>query len=406
MRISKTGPYIIYMVTFSTLCSLASQTVMALNAWSLGYSTHSIYTVSELINYLPQNVFYAALQIVAALLIVRTLSLWKLFFLSCVFTIVGVMIGGFSQQMMSMIGNMAFPVLLVAQLLPYVPAVMILALVGRRRVSSSKVPDDEINPEENGAEVIADNVGKCRGRLKSFYARYWYVLDIILIIVILSCGTLNDPSGLIRYVCGLLNQKQVLFAMTFGCVFLMLPVGLCFVLLVLRVMGSWPEHMRKGLRLSSLQVFFILGLILYLLSPLIPMRPSGASTYFRGFAKYVESNADIVAIRSWLGTLDPNDCVVYHISNPHEGTKSSNPKYLEQAEWPEPIARVKPRHVVLSLYDKSHPKVQLNWGSGLLGSWGLVIGPDSMPTPESDISRYGEYRQEIHNGAYIWYGIE
>ena len=360
------------------------------------------------IRYLPQNVFYAVLQIVGAGLIIRTFSLWKLFFLSCVFTLVGIMIGGFRQQIMSMLGNLVFPALLVAQLLPYVPAVMMLALVGRRRVSFLRVPDDEITPEENEAEVIAENVSEKGGRLKSFYSRYWYIFDVVLIIVILSCGTLNDPSGLIWYVCGLLNQKPGLFAMTFGCVFLMLPVGLCFALLVLRVMGSWPEHMRKGFRLSMLQVFVIFGLILYLLLPLAlaPVRPSGASIYFSGFSKYAESNADIAAIRSWLNTLEPDDCVVYYVSNPREGTRRSRSKYLVQEEWPEPVAQVKPRHVNLSLYDDKHPMVEFTWGSGLMGSWGLVVSVERMPTPESDLTRHGEYIEELQKGAYIWYGLK
>ena len=56
--------------------------------------------------------------------------------------------------------------------------------------------------------------------------------------------------------------------------------------------------------------------------------------------------------------------------------------------------------------DDKHPKARLWWGSGFLGSWGLVVGHEEMETPESDLSRYGEYRQEIDKGAYIWYGIE
>jgi hypothetical protein len=346
------------------------------------------------------------LHVAAAGLIVRTLSLRKLFYLSCVFSVAGVLIGGFSRQMMTIFGSLAFPILLLAQLLPYVPAVIILALVGRKRVSLVHTLDIDGEPEESIAGDKARSMSETEGRLKSYYTRYWYVPDVVLIIVILSYGTLNDPSGSITYVCGLLNQKAILFAMTFYWVLLVVPAALCFAVLLLRILGSWPEHMKRGLRLSMLQVFAIFGLALYSLLPLVPIGPSGASTYFRGFTKYVESNADIVAIKSWLRTLEPDDCVVYHISNPREGTRSSNPKYLEQAEWPESIARVKPRTVVLSLYDDRHPEVRLSWGSGLLGSWGLVVSDESMPTPKSDLSPYGEFRQEIQKGAYIWYGIE
>jgi hypothetical protein len=404
MRIFRAAQYLVYVTAFSLWCSLASQTVMALSAWSWGHPLRFGYTVSDLPFHLPQHILLAVLQVTAAGLIMRSLSLRKLFCLSCFFTVIAVLIGGFSRQVTEMLGSLSLYVLLPTQLLPYVPSVMILALSGRKGGLSVPAPDASGQSRESPQDTATDGTKNTGDRLRRYYARYWYVLDVVLIGIVLLYGTLNDPSGLIWHVCGLLNRMSVPFAMGFIWVLLIVPIALCSFLLLLRILGSWPEHIERGHRLSMLQAFAISGLILYSLFSLLSIGPSRFSIYMRGFAKCVEHNADLAAIRTWLGTLEPDDCVVYYVTNPREGTKSSRPKYLEQARRPAPIAAMEPKNVVLSLYDDESPRVRLTWGGGLTGHWGLVVGPESMPTPESDLSRYGEHRQEIQSGVYVWYG--
>jgi hypothetical protein len=406
MRISKIVSYIIYVVAFSLVCSAASQVQMALSAWSWGHSMRSVYSVSELLRHSPQHVFYAALQVAAAVLTIRQLSLRKLFYLSCFFTVISVLVTGFHHQMMTMLGGLSFSIYLIGQLLPYVAPLMILALADRGRVSRKLRSDTEKEAVHGLSETETASTNETRGKLAGLHAKRWYVFDIILIIVVLLYGTLNDPFGLIMYVCGLFNQMGIRAMMTFAWVLWMIPAALCFVVVVLRIIISWPKHMTKSFRLSMLQVLAVFGLALYSALPFIQIGPRGIDVYMKGFTKYVEANADIAAIRSWLGTLHPDDCVVYNITNLNDGTKRSSPKQLEKPEWPEAIAHTGPRYVVLSLYDEKDPQVRLNWGSGFLGSWGLVVGVETMPTPKSDLSRYGEYRKEIQKGAYIWYGIE
>jgi len=216
-----------------------------------------------------------------------------------------------------------------------------------------------------------------------------------------------DPFGLIRYICGLYNKKGTLFAMTFISVFLLVPASLCLLVLVLRMFISWNKHIQKRTRLLILRLFVIIGLGGYLIIPYTPIRPHGFNVYIKGFSKYVKANADIEAIRAWLGTLKLEDCVEYNIiinGSNGIGRKSPKPvKDLSKESWPKAIIDLNPRFVGLSLDDDNHPKVRLEWGSGILGSWGLVVGSEEMSTPESELSRYGEYRQEIRKGVYVWY---
>lgn len=405
LRIRKYLPYVVYVIGFSFVCLLASELQMALIAWSWGHSIKSIYSVSELLYHFPQYVFYAILQIVAAVLTIRVLSLRKLFYLSCIFAVIGVFITGPNRQMIEMLSYLFFPLMLIGQLLPYVAPVLILALISRKK----SVSELEIGVHKETisalieSEVIAEN--KTEGKIKSLYKRYWYVFDILLIIVIIFYGTLNDPFGLIMYVCGLFNKMVISAGMVFIWVFWLVPAAFCLVVLLLRIIISWPKHIQNKSKLLLLRVFVIIGLAIYLLLPFVHIKPSGMRIYIAGFRRYIEANADIPAIRSWLGTLKPEDCVVYNIIMGN-GSRRSSPKDLPKSEWPEVIAKVDPRIVRLSVDDDKHPKARLWWGSGFLGSWGLVVGHEEMETPESDLSRYGEYRQEIYKGAYIWYAIE
>ncbi len=246
---------------------------------------------------------------------------------------------------------------------------------------------------------------KTKGKIRLLYERYWYVFDVTLILITFLYATLNDPFGLIMYVCGLYNQMVLRFMLTFMWVAGLVPAAFCFVVLLLRMILSWPKHINNKRTLMLLRLLVIADLGVYSILPFTFIMPPGMSTYMRGFRHYIETNADISGIRSWLGTLNPKDCVVFNatLSN---GGKASSPKDLREHGWPEVVARLKPRYVTLSVDSYEHPRVCLNWGSGFLGSWGIVIGSETMPTPQSDLSPHGEYREEISKGAYIWHGFD
>lgn len=178
-RISKITSYVIYILAFSLVCSLASQVQMALSAWSWGHSMRSLYSVFELLRHFPQNIFYAVLQVVVAILTIRLLSLRKLFYLSCAFTVIDVLVTGLHRQMMTMLGGLSFPVYMIGPLLPYVAPVMILALAGRERIPPEPAPDVETEPAGTEAASASDK----RGKFRVLCTRYWYVFDIVLIIL-------------------------------------------------------------------------------------------------------------------------------------------------------------------------------------------------------------------------------
>jgi hypothetical protein len=406
MRAAKIIPYVLYIIAFSLVGSLASELETAMSAWSWGFSRRSILSISEILRFFPGYMFYAGLQVVAAVLTIKSLSLKKLFFLSCAFTVGAALLIGFDRQIMDTVGGLFFPLSLMGGLLPYVAPVIILALVGTKKNAAESSPDVGEGAALTSAESGAVTESGTKGKIKALFKRYWYVFDILLIVLAFLYGTLNDPFGIIMYVCGLYNQLAIRAMMTFMWVIWQVPAALCFVVLLLRMIVSWPKYIENRRRLQLLRLLVIAGLGVYSVLPFTSLLPSGIDIYMRGFRHYVEANVNIAGIRNWLGTLRLEDCVVYNITNAQNGTKSSSPKELQKQEWPEVIAKLEPRYVTLSVDDDEHPEVRLNWGSGFLGSWGLTVGNKAMHTPESDISPHGEYREEIRKGAYIWYGMD
>ena len=103
------------------------------------------------------------------------------------------------------------------------------------------------------------------------------------------------------------------------------------------------------------------------------------------FLQMMKADADIKAIRLWLN----------EVPRTYPGEV-----FLNQEQQPACIRNLEPSHAKLTVYD-SYKTVRLVWGGGF-GYWGLVVGPETMETPESDLGDYGEYRVHMEPGAYVF----
>ena len=191
--------------------------------------------------------------------------------------------------------------------------------------------------------------------------------------------------------------------MVFMAVHYLIPAAFCVLILLARSQISWPARIRSKYRLLLLRMVVIVGLGVYLALPFTPVKPSGFRTYTSGFKKYLQKEADIPAIRTWLSTVNPEACTDEEINLYTNYTLES--VWPESIDWPESITRFDPHYVSLSMDHTSHPIVRLTWG-GALGHWGFVVGGEDMETPESDFSEYGEYRLELIEGAYVWHELQ
>jgi hypothetical protein len=124
------------------------------------------------------------------------------------------------------------------------------------------------------------------------------------------------------------------------------------------------------------------------------MAPSAFDMFVQGFSRYVESQADVTAIQSWLGTLDQNE-----YTDEHGGTTE---RRFVGSELPACIAGLHPKWAVVLPDNAGHLMARLLWGGGFIGHWGIIVGDKTMESPAiSEIIGY----QPLAPGAWIWYEL-
>lgn len=330
--------------------------------------------IEQFQNNIHSFIFFITCQFVAASLIIKNLSLKKLFVLTFVCIII-------NHWLEAFISNPVFGFfwIFLSIVIAYVVPVLILFFISIKKTPSS---ESELEIQQQAID-----------ELKRKSIKYWYVLDIILIGFILFWGNLLDPFGIVSYVSGLRNHYNLLSS---GFIYAMLivPACLCLLVLIIRLIVSWPKYISNKRKLRSFQIIIMLSLFLYMILPFLPIFPAPKKMYVKGFEGYVKKNADISEIRNWLNTLSKEDFIEYE--------RKDRVKWLEKIDWPEAILELHPTSASLS-WDKNYkPQVGLRWGSGVVGPWGFVVLNENVPTYVSEQSYPGEYRHEIQNGVYVW----
>lgn len=126
-----------------------------------------------------------------------------------------------------------------------------------------------------------------------------------------------------------------------------------------------------------------LFLSIYVVQPDYVLATKALSTNFKNRPD------DIVLLQNWLMTYDIN-----HI--PENGK-------IRQDDWPEIIRSLSPR--IVYVYHEPDVYARLVWGSGVLGSYGIVIGIDVDKIP-LDILYVSEYRIAIDEDVFVWCALK
>lgn len=332
------------------------------------------YWIEQFQESLGSLMFIIACQFIAASLIIRNLSLKKL----CALTFVCIVISHWLEVILPD-NEFEFIKLFILITVSLIVPILILAKYDERKIPSG-------NDTDTQGQVISNPNSK--------NTKYWFILDIFIIGLVLFWGYLLDPFGIVSYVSGLHNDYTLLLL---GFIYPTLIVLACLSLLILiiRMFMSWPKYISNASKLQLIQKVIIIFLFIYLILPFLPIMPSPKKMYVKGFEGYVKNNADITEIRNWLNSLRQEDYDEYE-------SKGRIP-WREKIDWPDAIQELHPRTAVLS-WDKNYKsQVGLRWGSGVVGPWGFTVLNESAPTPASELSCSGEYRHEIQNGVYVWY---
>lgn len=401
-RFSQYAAYVMVMSLLSSVIVLLQVGQSAANGGSLN-SRNTMMFLPMVLTIVP----YAMLQAGIAAAVVKPLSLRWLFLLSAALLLVGNLLPAFTMQMgpkwirWASLMVYTFASNRLAWLLP----VLILALAGRRRAAHKQVSAsgaeptvtaDATTPQEGRVAQGEKSTSRWYGRdIGSGVLRRWYYWDIGLAVLPVWFGIILDPVGLLGYLGGLINVPISLLAGMFS-IMLVPAVPLCLVALLVRMLVVWPRHIHGFRRLLLAWGAFLAAVAILFILPFVARRLSPRDTFMAGFTRYVQGRADIPAVQAWLDTLDRAS-----MADPKRQSGVAN-----EANLPQCVRRLKAWHTMATLDDKGRPMIRLMWGSGMMGSWGLVVGHQEMETPPSDFARYGEYRTSVAPGAYVWREIQ
>jgi hypothetical protein len=245
-------------------------------------------------------------------------------------------------------------------------------------------------------------------------ARRWYVLDIVLIGgFLLAYAGFFGVSSLTRYWDGLSNggrpMLDLLVVLGLGAV----SLGL-FVVLAVQVLIVWRKRIESRRRFIAAALSLSIVLVVWIALPFMGLWPPGYEPFTSGFREYVRANVNLAVVREWLNAQDPNLFTgrMIEVADPIRFTSC----WPDTVVWASAITQLNPHYVQLDKTETGRPKIRLTWG-GALGHWGVEIGPEDMPIPETLPRRRnviygqvfwdeGEYRLPLAPGAYVWYEIQ
>jgi len=404
MRILRVIHYVVYVVALLLFQGLI-WTVLARFADEEGSAL--TYVVDTAAMMLPLVI----LQVTVATLAIKATPLRRLFVLTVAFDIGGGLLSlalvHVPEEFHPWLSWLSLGGLLSGQLFHLILPVLILWFLERRqRASRAKSQENRtLDADLETPSVVALDKGQVVEADMS--KRLWSRWDIAMVVVPLSFTVLLDPLGVITYVSGLINMK-VLFVAVFGFVTLIPIALLCLVALLARMLVIWPKRISTWSRLLLCWMAVISVFAACFVLPFTGLTPRPWVMYTRGFRRYVRARVDVPAVQQWLSTIDPNSLDRQDVGGGADHDSEPHPV----------IAGCDPKGYQVFLDDVGRPMLELRWGSGVLGTWGVTIGdadmaiPQTQPTTKETLSNgqvfynHGQYRLPLAPGAYVWHDIE
>lgn len=407
--------YIVYVIAISLVYGLIKNAIMSFDGVKK-------FEIDQIINLAILILPFVVCQIIFAIFVVRNLSLKRLFFLSVLFIFVLCILSVVIFPLLVKLGPthiLSFHWNLLELFFMFGIPLLILTIAQKRQTIAISQPIIKKTQVAGSNKIDIGSPQSQHSENKSSHKSYWWHWDIALVAVPLWFLVFLDPFGIINYMCGLINVPIHLFALF--CSLLLLPAGLvCLIWFFVRMCVIWPRRIRPWSRLLLIWTVVIGGGAFYIGPFFIHILPRPFERYAQGFRRYVQTTTDIEAVQNWLGTLDPNNCENLWLDmNISPDVKKEYSSRIIPA--PNVVVRLRPKISRLELDDLGRPMLRLIWGSGMSGSWGLVVGDKNMETPETELPRWEEFhvgkvKQKLHrhgetrlpvaSGAYVWYELE
>lgn len=167
-------------------------------------------------------------------------------------------------------------------------------------------------------------------------------------------------------------------------------------LLVIMAAARLISDIRKGRRTRAILWLSIgIGVVAAFHLMWIGVTPSYRRFFGHGLVTRLDIQSGVGAVRTWVASLDPNDCAPMPHGNPRG-------RYLQRGTYPK-VLKHHNGFVQLEPDAEGRPSVRLAWDQSKAGRFGLVIGTEDMKTPPSEPGTYGQKRTELRPGVYFWY---
>lgn len=216
------------------------------------------------------------------------------------------------------------------------------------------------------------------------------VAGVVLFAAVVVSWFVWGPVGIIAYVGGLFNSVDA-FIVMFMLGALIAVAAVYLPALTVFTALRWRRLTGRERRLRLFVVAVCAALVASFALVFTGATPAPFDMFLRGFARYAKVRADIPAIQSWLGTLDPGEY--------SDGRGYMTEKQFVGSEQPPCVARLHPKLAKVEPNDKGRLILRMTWGGGFAGHWGIEVGDKTMEPPaDSEAIGY----QPLAPGAWIW----
>lgn len=203
---------------------------------------------------------------------------------------------------------------------------------------------------------------------------------------------------LLFYLGGLRNDMALPFGATLWLAWLLPLAAIAYLVAAIRASWYWSRHITNRRRLAVLPLAAIVLPLVYG-SLWLTIGPPGCKAYLWGFGKFAASQVDDTAIRTWLSTLDREKWNGVQIDIAKERDCDGEPVTLA---LPPGIESLRPRYVMFWEVEGYDLAVNLEWGSGFVGTWGLVVGPEGVGAPPFELSGGTDCAYTVKPGVRVW----
>jgi len=207
-----------------------------------------------------------------------------------------------------------------------------------------------------------------------------HVVDACIVVVFAGAGAGFPLLQYLSYHSGRTDHALETGSPMLPVVVLVMACLLLLGSLALLVARLWRQRQKVPVWNTALRCAVVLVMCVTTVG-VIALRKPGVYWFARGVEEKMRADADVSAIRVWARGL---------------GGRVTG-RAVPEGLWPECVRRLSPREVSVL---RAIQGVEMAWGGGFAGHYGLVVGPEDTVLPDP---AEHEFFVSLEDGAYLFF---